>query len=383
MKLLNTLALAAALTPAALAFSAGSAQAQVLTAQEILNDYNLVVFGSLTQHSEVDGKAFVGGNLTGGGNYDIHNVQASTIPALTVGGTISGNINLNGAGGLIAGSGLTSAASFNYNGNGNIYVRGDASNLSLNIQNGQSVYVTGNLKNSNVSVNNAGNNLYLGGTATGSNVNVNGAAGYYQKSTVPATVVPDVQALTSSYQSTLTAYSSNLSTLTANSSYTISGDKATFTATPNASGLAVFDITDAATFFKNTKEIAFSLGSATEVVINVSGAGSGTLNINENFLAGIDKTLGSKAIWNFTDASDINITSLFGGDVLAVYANLTTSADVEGTVVANALTQGSEIHYDGTNSNLPQVPLPAALPLFATALAGMIGFGKARRKRQA
>jgi hypothetical protein len=75
-----------------------------------------------TSTSEVDGRAFVGGNLCGG-NYQIHTVP--TIPglnALTAGGNLSGSVNVNGPGVAIGGNLETS--NYNRNGRGNAYIGG-------------------------------------------------------------------------------------------------------------------------------------------------------------------------------------------------------------------------------------------------------------------
>ncbi len=354
------------------------------SASALLNDYNVIVLGNATENSEVDGKVFIGGSLSGSGNFDTHNVQSSAYPALTVGGSLTAtNLNLNGAGGLIAGSGLSSV-SFNNNGDGNIYVKGNISNVNLNIQNGMSVYATGNLVSSSVNINNAGNNLYLGGTAQSSNVNVNGGAGYYKNSSVPASVVPNVGAETTEATTTLTNYSTSLNRLTANNTVTDTHGTLNFDVTSTKNGVAVFDLnSNAASLLNNASQMQFTLNGAKEVIINVSGVNSTALDIKANFLGGIATTLGTDTVWNFTDAKSITVGTQFGGDILATMANLTTRGNVEGTVVAKSLVQGAEIHYDGKQSNLVSpVPLPGALPLMATAIGGLFGAGSWRRRRK-
>ncbi|HXP97695.1 MAG TPA: choice-of-anchor A family protein [Telmatospirillum sp.] len=396
-------------------FLSSEASATTL-ATDILNDYNLVVFGSLSSTSEVDGKAFVGGNASGG-NYQIHTLGSvdqkpilggSAIGALTVGGALTGNVNVNGAGLTVGGN--LSTNSLNLNGGGTASIGGNVtsaiSNNNGSIVVGGSITSSGNTTSTNLTVggnvsgqahvNNGalnvvgsalsgasitvnGNTANFGGTLQpGANVSVsNGTAKTGQS--VAAPVLATIP--TATYQSELTAYSQQLKSLAQNSAYSINGSVVTFNAAPNASGVAVFDITNAASFFSiSNEEFKFSLNGAKEVIINVSGAGSNTLNINANFLNGIAQTLGTDTIWNFTDAQNVTIGRQFGGDFLGVYANLTTTANVEGTVVAKSVVQGAEIHYDGQNTGLVSpVPLPGALPLFGAALAGMAGF--ARRKR--
>jgi len=338
--------------------------AAAVTATQLLNDYNLIVFGNLTSTSEVDGKTYVGGNVTGG-NYDIHNVnQGSGKSALTVGGNLSGNVNVNGSGVAIGGNLATS--NYNGNGGGNVYI-------------GQSWTGSANFNQ------NGSGNVYLGGTKTGSG-NVNGGTLNQNQSSSSFTSNLPSLATTTAIQNSLTSYSASLTGLNTNSFITVSAGKATFNAAPNASGLAVFNITNAASFFSGLTEILFSLNNATEVIINVSGAGAGTLDIAANFLNGIAPSLATTTLWNFTDATSIDFERQFGGDILAVYAAVTLNGNEEGTLVANSLIQKAEVHYDGANPNLPSLtptPLPGALPMFGTAALCLAGFLLAGRKKLA
>jgi choice-of-anchor A domain-containing protein len=85
---------------------------------DALKEWNLIVLGDLTSSSEVEGRTFVGGNLSGNSsNYQIRNVPPSTyaVPGLTVVGNVLGgtkNLN-NGSGALIGGN---VASGFNLNG---------------------------------------------------------------------------------------------------------------------------------------------------------------------------------------------------------------------------------------------------------------------------
>lgn len=77
----------------------------------------------------------------------------------------------------------------------------------------------------------------------------------------------------------------------------------------------------------------------------------------------------------------VNITAQFGGSVLALNADVTTSANFEGTLVAKSLIQNAEIHSQPSTFVAPSaVPIPAAAFLFAPALLGFINF---RRKLRA
>lgn len=86
-----------------------------------LKDYNLIVFDDLDLTSEVEGNTFIGGNLTGSGNFAIVPQSLDTgADTLIVGGNINGNFNIN---------------------NGNVRYGGTQSgNLNLNGQNSQAIF---------------------------------------------------------------------------------------------------------------------------------------------------------------------------------------------------------------------------------------------------
>jgi choice-of-anchor A domain-containing protein len=354
------------ITSAAVLLTLSSANAAPLTAPELLNAYNLIVLGDVTNNSHVDGKAYIGGNAKGG-EYNSHNVSAGAgLPALTVGKNLTGSVNINGAGGIAVG-GNFATTNFNGNGAGNAYIGGSW---------------TGN--------GNFGGNVYLGGTRTG-NGNVNGGGQLFQNQTSPAFLanIPTA-AGTTAIQNTLTGYSASLDALTANSIVNVASGTATFTAAPDASGLAVFDITNALAFFNSVNQITFDLNGAKELIINVTGAGSNLINIAANFLGGSAQARSLDTVWNFIDATNLKISNQFGGSVLALLADVTLNQNLEGTLVANSLTQNGEIHYNGANNYLPpphddapppgETPLPAGFPLFVTGLGALAWM--ARRKKQ-
>ena len=55
-----------------------------LTAQQTLGQFGLVVLGNLQSSSDVDGRTFVGGTLTGNGNFAQRSLPASAYAGLTV-----------------------------------------------------------------------------------------------------------------------------------------------------------------------------------------------------------------------------------------------------------------------------------------------------------
>ena len=337
---------------------------------DLINTYNVIVFGNITSTSEVDGNVLAGGNVTGG-NYGIHYPSIPTGTALTVGGNLLGDVNVNGPGLSVGGN--ISTSNLNLNKGGDVHVGGNVtSNFNANFNGSGSLYVVNNV---NAGVNANGGSAYVGGSVFG-NVSANGGGTLHTSSAVPAATQPDIAGLINSARDTLTTYSGQLASMTADSSITLAGNKLIFDAAAGSDGVAVFDITGTS-LLNAASEFEFSLNGATSVVINVTGIGSELLNIGANFLNGIATTLATNTIWNFTDAENINITSQFGGTILAAMADLTTSGNIEGSVIVANLIQNAEIHYNGPTTVVATTPLPAALPLFGVAL---LAFGFKRRR---
>ena len=116
------------------------------------------------------------------------------------------------------------------------------------------------------------------------------------------------------------------------------------------------------------------------ILFNVFSGDNTGLDIMANFLASSATLSGSMFLWNFVDATELNLNSQFGGTILALNADVTNSNNIEGTLAAKSLRQYGEIHSQPTNFVPPAaVPVPAALPLF---LSGLIGFFSLRRNRK-
>src|SRR5689334_15634209 len=101
-------------------------QAGVLSASDILSQFNAVIFDTFSSSADVEGRTVVGGNLTRGATFNLNPKQASasSFSGLTVYGsaTSGGSYNINKGGGVtIAGS---NATSFNLNSGGSAYIGG-------------------------------------------------------------------------------------------------------------------------------------------------------------------------------------------------------------------------------------------------------------------
>lgn len=329
---------------------AALAQTTMVAGIDALREWNLVVLGDLQSSSEVEGRTFVGGNLSGSSsNYLISSgTTASTTgqPGLTVVGNVTGGTkNLNNGSGAIVGGNVDSG--FNLNGNT------------------QTVQVGGSISNTNVNQNTVQSGLAASNSTFLSGLN-------QQKSL-----------LTSS----LTDLSHTLAGLGANSSMTINGNTATFNAVPNSDGVAVFNITSDQ--LNKIGEIAFNLNGADTAIVNVSGT---AITLNDNFLGGTNN-LGQHVIWNFDQAKTLDLSTAWGGSILAPNASATTGNYVQGSAVFGSLVQNGEMHIGtygggynppsgsnpGSSSGGDATPIPEA-PTVALFLAGLAALFFARRR---
>lgn len=287
------------------------AQSKSITGIDALREWNLVVLGNLESSSEVEGRTFVGGNLTG--NSSNYGIRAPTSPNGQPGLTVVGNVtgshkNLNNGSGAVVGGNVTSG--FNLNGPN------------------QTVKVGGMIRNTNVNQNSVLSNLDQSNPAFG--------LGLQQQKT--------------DLQSSLGSLSFDMGTLTANSQLSVQSNRGTFNARPNAQGLAVFNIT--AADLDRIGEIQFNLNGADTAIVNVSGR---SINLNDNFLGGTNN-LGERVIWNFPDAEELKLTTAWGGSVLAPLADAETRNYIQGSGVFGNLKQNGEMHIGTFNGGYVTSP---------------------------
>ncbi|KTE17179.1 glycosyl transferase family 1 [Sphingopyxis sp. H115] len=345
---------ATAITPA-LAQQAGS-----ITGIDALREWNLVVLGNLQSSSEVEGRTFVGGNLTGNSsNYGIRATSSPNgQPGLTVVGNVTGSHkNLNNGSGAVVGGNVTSG--FNLNGPNQI------------------VKVGGTISNTNVNQNKVLSNLDRSDPGFG--------LGLQQQK--------------SDLESSMGSLSFEMGTLAANSQLTVQGGRGIFNAQPNAQGLAVFDIS--AADLDRIGEIQFNLNGADTAIVNVGGR---SVTLNDNFLGGTNN-LGEHVIWNFPDAEELKLSTAWGGSVLAPLADAETRNYIQGSAVFGNLKQDGEMHIGtfkggyvtppsgggdsstggggSSSGGAVPVPEPGMFGLFGLGVAGLILWRRRRAKSDA
>jgi len=321
---------------------------------DAMREWNLIVLGNLESSSEVEGRTFVGGDLTGNSsNYQIKTPAPSPTgqPGLTVvGNVVGGAKNLNNGSGAIVGGNVSSG--FNLNGAT------------------QTVQVGGTISNTNVNQNVVQSGLSASSPDFSANLN-------QQKSLLG---------------SSLGDLSHSLSKLDSNSAVAIGGNRATFNAAPGADGVAVFNIT--ADQLNTIGEIDFKLNGADTAIVNVRGK---AIQLNDNFLGGTNN-LGEHVIWNFPDAEALNLTTAWGGSVLAPGAAATTGNYIQGSAVFGSLVQNGEMHIGtytggytppstppsgGSSGGASPVPVSGAWGFFLLGLAGLLLGRRMGRSRRA
>ncbi len=336
---------------------------------QAMRELNLIVFGDLKQNNQnVEGKTFVGGDLTGGGQYGTGNSARSQAESgratLSVVGDVSGNdIKLhNGSNGGNGSIGAPAAVAVG----GNL-----ASGMNMNAGNAI-VNIGGDVRNLNGS---AGSAISVGGGRSGY-LNANGAkvttrlGGDYADQ-----LVSGLTAEQEKLQADLNATSLALTGLstTAGNSITSYYGRMTFNAMDDGSGISVFNITDS---IFSAAEFDLKLANpANTVIFNISGDGS--YNWNANSLGGMNWTVADNIIWNFADATVLNLNRQMFGSVLATNAVVTNLNQLSGTIVAAEMRQKGQVQLGSFagNADFGSDGLAGAVPEPATWAMLIAGFG--------
>jgi choice-of-anchor A domain-containing protein len=213
-------------------------------------------------------------------------------------------------------------------------------------------------------INNGGGAYVAGSYQT---INFNGGGGFY---TAPPSTIAD-------FKTSLNALSTQLAQLTATSTLPTAGNNEQITATPGANGVAVFNIT--ADQLNAIPSYVMNLNGSSSVIFNVSGT-SVTFNANDE--SGV--TGANNIIWNFYQATSVNLGTQIAGTVLAVNGNVTNNNQIDGVLVANSFSGQGEVHDYAFTGTLPatQTVVTAPEPGSLTVLgAGLLAVGYARRRR--
>ncbi|HSZ51967.1 MAG TPA: collagen-binding domain-containing protein [Caulobacteraceae bacterium] len=332
-----------------------------------LSEFNVIVLGNMHAGQDVEGNAYVGGNLSGGsanfgtGSSTGQGYTASTNPTLTVGGNVTlGNVQIN--------SGYSP---------GGVTVGGNISGLNLNTAG--TVTVGGTLSNFN---GHSGSSVSYGSKS--GNFNLNGATKSQLTSGQSAALVSQLTTQTSTMATDLEDLSKALAALkpTAGDSVSVpttGGDAHDLKVVANSgSGYIVIDTTTAVlnSASNQLEETLKSLGSKyVPVIINVTGT-TADLNFNQGNTQQYDPYV----LWNFENATTIDVPRGFNGAILGVDATLTSSNQIQGSVAVANFNQGGEDHLGTFQGGIPLgVPEPAGWALMMVGM-GLTG-GALRRRR--
>lgn len=365
------------------------AGAQALSADQILQQFNAVIFGNLTTSADIEGRTVIGGNMTGGNTFALNPVSeaASSFSALTVYGNVTGTgtYDVDNASGLtVAG---TNAGNFQLNSGGSVYI-GGANTGNLTTTGGSaSVSINGN-NSGYLTVNGGGTVRITGnagsGTLNGGSLEYTGSMGSWNLNNATATQVSSLSLssslpnFASTFEAPLTALSSQLSAMTANSTVLVNGNTITLNAQPGTNGVAVLDLSTSQ--LTANSNVSVALNGATSLIVNLTVAGcssncSYTFPNNVTFLN--PTTYADSVLWNITDVSNLSFTNEFGGSILAADATVMNSSSIDGTLVALNYDGSGELHAYPFNG-IP-MPEPSSIAVLAAAIAGIGAFRLRRR----
>ncbi|MBM7067583.1 choice-of-anchor A family protein [Actibacterium sp. 188UL27-1] len=324
------------LTALPLIICAGLGQAASVDVEQILTIYNAVSSGDFNSQQEVEGRLYVGGDLTGS------QIQTGFVADLPNGPNQNVVVLGNATIGKISGR-------------GEIVIGGDA----------------------NTQIEQSGGNLetFVGGSYSGLN-NFNTVTSGQSGDLAFEAKFPQIDF------AGIVSYSAYLSGLTGEDLVFADPNQKRFDALNNAiqsegdnwdaSRVTILNVSldqlSSGTFLADVDQDE-------TVIVNVSGT-AGTYGMN----ASGGKSAATQILWNFYEAETLQVNSAIIGSVLAPNAFISGfGGSTEGSVLAReiSLTNG-ELHLQPFRGDLPDqpgqvtaVPLPASLPLLLAAFGGL------------
>ena len=367
------LSLLLAATPARAALTAS----ELALDEGVFNQFNVVTFGDYTANNETEGRVAVGGNFSGGDhNICFNGCSGDTAP---IGGVTYGALNVwgNVSGGANSGS---SGADFYIQGN-------NAGGSTLQMQGDGGVNIAGT-NNGTIS---SPRFINTGASSAGNTSNLNGAPVNTSQPTTTtfpfATTIPFRSALNDLASSiALDAAATTPQTLGANGNNTLVTATA---ASGNYNGKRYgFVTTTMADLASQQNFQGINTNGLDAVFVVVTGTSTdGLPNMNSNYNE-------MNVIWDFVDATTLNFAGSWYGQILAPDATVSNPSGVlTGTVIANSIIQGGEIHQEtggyilptGALSGLPTTTVSQNSPVvepstLAVLFVGVFGLAFARRK---
>ena len=168
----------------------------------------------------------------------------------------------------------------------------------------------------------------------------------------------------SDFTAPLDALVSQLSGLTANSTFTAPNSNSLVFNVAPVNGVAVFDITGAQLSAGNYNISFNNAIAASSIIINVTG--DFTEGSAENFNG--NTFLNEHVIWNFVNAANVSVKS-WSGAVLAKDATVTNSSQMNGFLYAQNFNGRGELHSYPFEGDLPGVPEPSTWAIWLAAAA--------------
>jgi choice-of-anchor A domain-containing protein len=294
------------------------------------NQFDVVTRGNFSSSSDVEGYTLAGGNVSGSWTGSTQQSALGSTPTVYIGGTFSGNLNLNKGSVRIANSSDVQVAHTNFNGGGG-YIYDNSSGAGNSIANTIST-VIGQLSAANAA---------FGG-------------------------------------------------LTANNSVTIANNTATFNAiTTNSQGLAVFSVTTTQLAGWSQIDLHTVAAGVKGIVIDVTAGANNQTTLTEtaNFTGNWSSSNDAMTMWNFgTNITSISANTSWQGSVIALGATLTNANSMNGGVYVNSLIGNGEVHlplYDGPVPTAVPEPSSALVAVFGTAAAGLLAWRRRMAARAA